>query len=299
MSPALAPFVSLLNHSPWPHIVRFSEVDAATGCLRLQLLRAAAEGDQVFLSYGPLPNDELILFYGFAVEGNSAEAIAVDLEPPAEEGGGGGGGARVRQLRAEALRRHGLTAEASLRPGWRDRQMERLLPAARVLAATEAELRAHTGASSGGKGRGRGKGGGGGSGRASSGGSSGGSRAAWPGVPLPTGGSEAAAAALIEAAVARARAPYKAALARVEARLELEGNASMNSGNSSSGSGGNTSRGGGGGGGDGGGGATCTGAGAEGEACPCSPAEAAAFLRDLRTLLAEAVALLGPAAAGG
>ena len=40
------------------------QVNAASGCLEIHSLRPAAAGEQVCLSYGPLPNEYLLLFYG-------------------------------------------------------------------------------------------------------------------------------------------------------------------------------------------------------------------------------------------
>jgi hypothetical protein len=220
-APALVPFVSLLNHSPWPHIVRFSEVDAASNALQLRLLRPAAAGEEVCLSYGPLPNQDLLLFYGFAVRGNPSEAAEVEL-PADRLGGGGDCGAsgKLQAARATALGKLGLSRTASLRPGWRARQLPQLLPAARVLAADEAQLAAW--AASCGR-----RGGGGGD-----------TAEAWPSVAAADGGNEAAAAALLEAAVAAARAPYESALGRVrEAALRHE---EPGSGDSSGGGGGFT-----------------------------------------------------------
>ena len=43
--PCLVPLVSLLNHDPWPHIVHFSRVDPATGCLRWGARLCCRAGD--------------------------------------------------------------------------------------------------------------------------------------------------------------------------------------------------------------------------------------------------------------
>ncbi|KAI8476323.1 MAG: hypothetical protein J3K34DRAFT_516733 [Monoraphidium minutum] len=290
--PALAPFLSLLNHSPWPHVVRFSEVDGATGRLRLPLLRPAGAGEEVFLSYGPLPNADLLLFYGFVIPGNPADVIAVPLDPgddgappPGADGRGAAAAPAARALqrrRREALAECGLCAEVVLRPAWRRRQLARLLPAARVLVATEAELSAAglgaaaaVAAAAGGRGRG-GKG-------------DGAVRqqqqreqkrpqpGAWPAQP---GGAEneAAAAALLEAAAARVRAPLEAALRRARAAAAAPGLVGA-PGAQDSGSGG----------GSGGGGA----AGGTEEAC-FSTEERRAFLGHLESLLSGAAQLLAP-----
>lgn len=182
-APALAPFVSLLNHSPWPHVVRFSKVDAATGCLDLRLLRPIAAGDECCLSYGPLPNEHLLLFYGFVVAGNPADSFQLSLPVSSQPGGGGeqqaGALRRLEQQRAAALKARRLDCSALLRPAWRARQLPQLLPAARLAAASAEQLRGDKQA--------------------------------------VTGADDAAAAALLEALAARAAQPCTEALQRVRA----------------------------------------------------------------------------------
>ena len=36
-------------------------------------------GEEVFLSYGQLPNEHLLLFYGFALTGNGSDTIAIKV----------------------------------------------------------------------------------------------------------------------------------------------------------------------------------------------------------------------------
>ena len=47
---------------------------------RLVAFRPCPAGRQVFLSYGPLPNAKLLLFYGFAMEGNPFDTVALPAE---------------------------------------------------------------------------------------------------------------------------------------------------------------------------------------------------------------------------
>jgi hypothetical protein len=85
IQPALAPFVSLINHSPWPHIVHFSTVHPRTRTLDLSTFRPLQQGQQAYLSYGPLPNAQLLLFYGFAAESNPFEEAALIVQWPSQQ----------------------------------------------------------------------------------------------------------------------------------------------------------------------------------------------------------------------
>ncbi|KXZ49282.1 hypothetical protein GPECTOR_22g876 [Gonium pectorale] len=76
----LAPFLGLMNHHPLPHVVHFSKVDPQSGCLRVRAFRPCAAGRQLFLSYGPIPNAKLLLFYGFAIQGNPADETELELQ---------------------------------------------------------------------------------------------------------------------------------------------------------------------------------------------------------------------------
>ena len=129
-TPCLAPLAFLLNHSPWPHAVRYGEVEA--GCLTVRACRRAAAGDQLFLSYGPKTNAELLLFYGFAVPDNPDDRVEIDLM----EGLGASAEGRERLL-AEL----GLAPTATLAPPPATGAAA-LLAAARVLCAGKGEAAA-------------------------------------------------------------------------------------------------------------------------------------------------------------
>ena len=51
--------------------------------------RPCPSGRQVFLSYGPLPNAKLLLFYGFAMDGNPFDTVALPAEVWISRQGGG------------------------------------------------------------------------------------------------------------------------------------------------------------------------------------------------------------------
>lgn len=78
----LVPYAGLLNHSPWPHVVRFSRLDPETQCLQLTSFRSCCRGEQCYLSYGPLSNDHLLLFYGFAVPDNPFDSFSPSFDTP-------------------------------------------------------------------------------------------------------------------------------------------------------------------------------------------------------------------------
>ncbi|KAK9845837.1 hypothetical protein WJX81_003855 [Elliptochloris bilobata] len=175
VTPCVVPLATLLNHcATAPHVVRYGTLSPASrqeaaSCitrdvLELKALRPCAAGDQVFLSYGPLPNLRALLFYGFALEHNPHDTLALTFEvdrnrsaarsllqaaldchglivedclrsrkrPVDEEGSG------AAALRQAALARHGLTLEHCLRVG--GLRARPLVATLRVLAADAADL---------------------------------------------------------------------------------------------------------------------------------------------------------------
>ncbi len=76
----LVPYASLLNHSVRPHIVQYGQLDVTTRQLCFPLFRPVSKGHQCFLSYGPLSNLKLMLFYGMAIPDNPYDVIQVELE---------------------------------------------------------------------------------------------------------------------------------------------------------------------------------------------------------------------------
>ena len=84
----LAPFASLLNHScSAPHIVRYSCLDPTSCRLHFTLCRPCSAGQQCYLSYGPLPNLKLLLFYGMAVPANPQDVVNLQLQVSALSSG--------------------------------------------------------------------------------------------------------------------------------------------------------------------------------------------------------------------
>lgn len=79
ISPCLVPVATLLNHALWPHIVHYSHLDDQDKCLKLRLFRDVQKGQECCLSYGPLPNYKLLLFYGFTMADNPYDTIEFEL----------------------------------------------------------------------------------------------------------------------------------------------------------------------------------------------------------------------------
>jgi hypothetical protein len=145
IQPALAPFVSLINHSPWPHIVHFSTVNPKTRTLDLTTFRPVQQEQQVYLSYGPLRNLQLLLFYGFAVEGNPFEEAMLTVRWPNQQQQQGGVGSKEAVL--------GLLQQLGLWPHHHHHQQQfmltvqqplpsGLLPCLRLMSATAEEVTA-------------------------------------------------------------------------------------------------------------------------------------------------------------
>lgn len=75
----LVPYASLMNHSIYPHVVRYSKLDPTSQCLNLPLFRPIAKDEQCFLSYGPLSNLNLMLFYGMTIPDNPYDMVPIDF----------------------------------------------------------------------------------------------------------------------------------------------------------------------------------------------------------------------------
>jgi len=109
-TPALAPLAFLLNHSAaHPHAVRYGALEAEDSgsggrVMRIRACAPAAAGQEVTLSYGPKPNADLLLFYGFALADNPDDAVEVRLEVKEGEA------EAMRSLRAAAAGSAGLGA---------------------------------------------------------------------------------------------------------------------------------------------------------------------------------------------
>ncbi|BDA42806.1 probable actin-histidine N-methyltransferase [Coccomyxa sp. Obi] len=126
---ALVPMAHFLNHSPWPHIIRYGRLDAITNSLRLRAFRPCSAGFQCFLSYGPLPNLKLLLFYGFALPNNPHDIVSITLEVPVDA---------CKPMRDAVLDEHDIQLQHHLRRG---PMSPHLLACLKVLAADDHTLR--------------------------------------------------------------------------------------------------------------------------------------------------------------
>ncbi|XP_057969217.1 uncharacterized protein LOC131158391 isoform X2 [Malania oleifera] len=77
----LIPIAGFLNHSPYPHIMRYGRVDSATNSLKFPVSRPCSAGEQCFLSYGNFSSSHLVTFYGFLPQGdNYYDVIPLDID---------------------------------------------------------------------------------------------------------------------------------------------------------------------------------------------------------------------------
>ncbi|KAL6770518.1 hypothetical protein ACKKBF_B31570 [Auxenochlorella protothecoides x Auxenochlorella symbiontica] len=129
-TPVMVPFACHVNHSPAPHVVRYGRLSEA-GMLNFPAFRPCKEGEQVFISYGPVPNLKLLCYYGFVIADNPHDVVPLTLELPAEED------AALHARRTAVWERLGLATEHNLSAA---RLSPQLLAALRVAVATAEEL---------------------------------------------------------------------------------------------------------------------------------------------------------------
>ncbi|KFM26144.1 Histone-lysine N-methyltransferase setd3 [Auxenochlorella protothecoides] len=101
------------------------------GMLNFPAFRPCKEGEQVFISYGPVPNLKLLCYYGFVIADNPHDVVPLTLELPAEED------AALHARRTAVWERLGLATEHNLSAA---RLSPQLLAALRVAVATAEEL---------------------------------------------------------------------------------------------------------------------------------------------------------------
>lgn len=147
---ALLPLIDMCNHDQAPN-ARVSASDSRA--LNLQALRDIAPGEDVTLSYGELPNDFLLLDYGFVVEDNAHDSVTLSFDPGFVEAakavanvGSAVDDMKVQPWQARALDRLGLTTQnkevhmLSVQAEGDPPVDERLLAGIRVLCCTREDL---------------------------------------------------------------------------------------------------------------------------------------------------------------
>ncbi len=67
----------LFNHGLNPTIRNYGRLGDDGQSMSFPAARECKEGEEVFLSYGQLSNDHLLLFYGFALKGNMLDTVTL------------------------------------------------------------------------------------------------------------------------------------------------------------------------------------------------------------------------------
>lgn len=102
--------------------------------LRLRVIRGVPDGAEVSLSYGPLPNAQLLLFYGFALRSNPFDSIQLAFDLPTDDN------RATAKLRAAVLRWAGLGLDDHAIRAAATPLSPRLLTALRLLSAAQAAI---------------------------------------------------------------------------------------------------------------------------------------------------------------
>lgn len=145
---ALLPLIDMCNHDFGPNAAVSGSSDSSA--LNLRALRDIAPGEDVTLSYGNLPNDFLLLDYGFVVENNAHDNVKLSFDPSFVEAakavanvGSAVDDMTIQPWQARALDRLDLTAQnKEVNMTWVEHVDdppvdERLLAGARVLCCTK------------------------------------------------------------------------------------------------------------------------------------------------------------------
>ncbi|CAI5518449.1 unnamed protein product [Closterium sp. Naga37s-1] len=73
----MMPFMDAINHHYNNHMDWMAKPVSSEGVLEIRLKRAAKKGEQLFTSFGPRSNENLFLYYGFILEGNPFDSLAL------------------------------------------------------------------------------------------------------------------------------------------------------------------------------------------------------------------------------
>lgn len=132
----MVPLACHINHSPWPHVVRYGRICPTTHRLNFPAFRPCLKDSQVYISYGPVPNVKLLTFYGFSVLNNPHDIVPLKLDSIPSEND---------NMRQNVLERYELSCDHNLRDG---PLAKSLLAYLRVVVATDDELIAMLGSGS-------------------------------------------------------------------------------------------------------------------------------------------------------
>eukprot|EP01065_Artemidia_motanka_P032517 TRINITY_DN39512_c0_g1_i1.p1 TRINITY_DN39512_c0_g1~~TRINITY_DN39512_c0_g1_i1.p1 ORF type:complete len:584 (+),score=168.17 TRINITY_DN39512_c0_g1_i1:140-1753(+) len=132
----LSPCADLINHTGGPGSVSYRRFDDASQTFLLESLSDCPAGEQALMNYGPLSNGELLMQYGFVLEGNPLEVCQVGVEISDEED--------FYQQKVDAHRRLGIpedhflaaSSESDAEPG---RPSRHLLLAIAIAASVSEE----------------------------------------------------------------------------------------------------------------------------------------------------------------
>jgi hypothetical protein len=76
--PVLIPLVDVLNHKPFAKVV-WEPTSKEFSIFTLETLKS---GSQIFNNYGPKPNEELLMGYGFVIQDNPVDSVALKFNVP-------------------------------------------------------------------------------------------------------------------------------------------------------------------------------------------------------------------------
>jgi Rubisco LSMT substrate-binding/SET domain len=84
---ALVPYADLLNHNPFCSTYIDMQAELITGDKYVALYtdRPYSKMDQVYVTYGPKSNSELLLLYGFLVDRNPYDAVEITVSPDPDD----------------------------------------------------------------------------------------------------------------------------------------------------------------------------------------------------------------------
>lgn len=130
---ALVPYADLVNHSPFCSSYIDMHTTFLTGNKNVILYsdRAYSKMDQVFVTYGPKSNAELLLLYGFVIDRNPYNCVDLTVGPDPSD--------PLYERKLEYLRTSGVEEENKF-PLYNDRYPMELIECLRFCVATEEEL---------------------------------------------------------------------------------------------------------------------------------------------------------------